>query len=83
MRRAITFLEIVFVLVVVGILLAIAIPKYLVWQKRVGVEDDTRRIYSELELQRMQTEIIVADTNSMRLAPNLSSRPPQGAEKIM
>jgi prepilin-type N-terminal cleavage/methylation domain-containing protein len=53
-RRAFTVFELLVAVVIVAVLLAIGYSSYRTWQERNNVETDTRRIYSELEYQRVR-----------------------------
>jgi prepilin-type N-terminal cleavage/methylation domain-containing protein len=55
MRKGLTVIEILVALVLAGAVLALAYLKYHSWEKRVSVENDTRRIYSLVELQRTKS----------------------------
>ncbi len=48
MPKGLTLIELLVILIIVGILSAISIPIYRDWIKKVGIENDTRSIFSIL-----------------------------------
>ncbi|WP_457678575.1 prepilin-type N-terminal cleavage/methylation domain-containing protein [Thermovibrio sp.] len=54
MRKGFTVVEVLVAIVVVAILASLALVSYRKWSERRSVENATRRIYSEIEYQRIR-----------------------------
>ncbi|RKQ64015.1 prepilin-type N-terminal cleavage/methylation domain-containing protein [Thermovibrio guaymasensis] len=54
MRKAFTLFELIIVIVIMTVLLTLGYSSYTKWQKKIKVESATKRVYSEIEYQRMR-----------------------------
>ena len=65
--KGFTFIELVVVIIIIGIALALGFIKYTKWSKRVGIERDTRFIYTLISRERM---VALSEDKSLRIAVN-------------
>lgn len=54
MRKGFTVFELIVVVVIVGVLMALAFVSYTRWNRKVSVEEDTRLIYTVINRERMR-----------------------------
>lgn len=67
MRKGFTFIELMVVVIIVGLILALGFIKYTEWSKRVSVERDTRVIYTLINKDRM---VALSEGKSFKVTVN-------------
>ena len=65
--KGFTFIELVVVIIIVGIILVLGFIKYTNWSKRVGIERDTRLIYTLISKERM---VALSEDKSLEVTVN-------------